>query len=150
MYVTNSKVGKLGFFTITVATLLSQSLALSISSSAPIDIDLSGDPASDVITPLVVYNNSLTLTNTTTPQYDIFPATTNAFVQCNSGRYGVNLDRSACLDAVAKIGNDPTQFTVAQRGLGRRPAVALPNRWVSCEYAQSSAFYRKATPTLPL
>jgi len=70
-------------------------------------------------------------TNTSFLQYDVFPAAIDAKVHCDAQRYGVNLVRSACDSALQKIGTSPNKFTVAQRGLKRRPAIFLPNRWPS-------------------
>lgn len=70
----------------------------------------------------------------TSPQYDILPKVlhTNE-VQCDPD-YGVNLNRDACLNALEKIGSDPQTITVAQRGIGRRPNIVLPNRYSSCKF----------------
>ena len=71
--------------------------------------------------------------NTTGVQYDVIPSVTSNAVICDGSSYGVNLDRSACDNAIARVGSDATSFSVAQRGLGRRPNVALPNRYSSCK-----------------
>ena len=63
--------------------------------------------------------------------YDVFPAAINANVQCDGARYGQQVDRVACQDALHKIGTALDYLTVAQRGMGRRPMMALPQRYSS-------------------
>jgi len=125
------------------ATLPKLSLAIDTSASDPPTLALPAEyPSSVNISSLVVTNSSLSSStnaapilalNDPSPQYDVLPAASNANVQCDSGSYGVNLDRNACLDAMSKIGSDTNLFTATQRGLGKRPNVVLPNRYSSCK-----------------
>lgn len=73
----------------------------------------------------------------TSPQYDLLPKVLHTNdVQCDPD-YGVNLNRDACLNALGKIGSDPQTITVAQRGIGRRPNIVLPNRYSSCKFERT-------------
>lgn len=75
------------------------------------------------------YNLLLSNYTSTSPQYDVFPAAINAIPQCDGSRYGVNVDKTACENALGQLNAmDTTPFTVAQRGLGLRPSMNLPNR----------------------
>lgn len=73
-------------------------------------------------------------TSTNASFYDILPAAVNAHPMCDSIRYGQDLDRNSCEDALHRIGSSLNQVTVAPRGLRRRPDIILPHRWSSCEY----------------
>ena len=78
---------------------------------------------------------SLYSANPNSQLYDVFPAgISNNNVQCDGSRYGVNIDRAACQDALQRIGTSPAIITVAQRGTGRRPQITLPNRYSSCKH----------------
>ncbi|KAL8821637.1 MAG: hypothetical protein Q9191_007269 [Dirinaria sp. TL-2023a] len=65
--------------------------------------------------------------------YDVFPALLSADPVCDRNRYGENLDRASCDEALEKIGSTMTIFTVAQRGSPYRPFMKLPNRWSSSD-----------------
>ena len=65
--------------------------------------------------------------------YDVLPATLNAYPVCDRDRYGHNLDRASCEEALQKIGSSFITFTVSQRSSAFRPSMKLPNRWSSCK-----------------
>lgn len=67
--------------------------------------------------------------NITGPFYDVLLPTSNANVQCNAASYGQTLIQASCENALQKISTSTTQYTVAERGSGSRPRMALPNRW---------------------
>ena len=90
--------------------------------------DNNGTSALDVLTP-----------NTTSATYDTLPTLLTSTIQCDGGRYGVNLDIQSCRDALSKINlNDWIPKSTAQRGFGKRPHIILPNRWSSCKAILSS------------
>ena len=75
--------------------------------------------------------------NTTAPLYDVYPASfDNNNVQCDSNRYGVNLNLQACQDALQKIETDTDERTVGQRGRGRKANITVPHRYSSCTCGQ--------------
>lgn len=112
--------------------------AISVSLMSPLDVSTptSLEPSSALpalnLSTLLRHNGSFSV-HTNLPFYDVFPAAVNANVQCDGGRYGQNLDRAACQDALQKIGTSLDYIPAAQRGLGRRPKMALPNRYSSCK-----------------
>ena len=78
--------------------------------------------------------------NDTGSSYDVLPTAFSPIIQCEPGSYGVNLDLSACNNALISFLVDPTRpQSTAQRGSGKRPNIVLPNRYSSCEYIQGSA-----------
>ena len=117
------------------------SLALSVpagQSLYPPTSSLQGSPPSLLVTPASQDSSddgspSILTPNITIPQYDIFPTLLNTEVQCDGGRYGVNVDFQACSIALSKIGNNATSFSAVQRGTRARKDVALPHRWSSRE-----------------
>ena len=112
--------------------LLDQSTASSVDTSQASLFQSSLPLLNDTSLSLAVGDSSsLSPTLLNGPLYDAFPPNPNANPTCDALHYGQGLDRSACMEALQKIGSSIDTINIAARGKGRRNAMLLPNRWSS-------------------
>lgn len=90
---------------------------------------LSNSPAS----PSVNNTSHQIDSNSTSSFYDVLPAALGTNPECDY-RYGHDLVRHSCEEALQKIGTTLNMFSVVTRGEGRRAQMILPNRWSSCKH----------------
>lgn len=120
-----------------IVAVLSISLASPLDASGAASLEPSSLSSSLNISSLLM-NNGSSLVQTNSTFYDVFPAAINANVQCDGARYGQQVDRVDCQDALQKTGTSFDYVPAAQRGLGRRPAIVLPQRYSSCKRMDQS------------